>query len=106
MHVLLLRQLRMDLILYKDILAVLNIFEICSLNESLLLIINPKLLTFNDAIIIISTKVTIGNLTSEIYIFSSSVIFLFNKMLFSKKPVTNSISTDTEILIARHIMIM
>ena len=52
----------MVLILYKDILAVLHIFEICGLNESLLSIINPKLLTFNYGFIIISPKVTTGNI--------------------------------------------
>ena len=43
----------MALILYKDILAVLYIFDICGLNESLLSIINPELLTFNNGFIII-----------------------------------------------------
>ena len=74
----------MALILYKEILAVLHIFKICGLNESLLSIMYPKLLTFNDGFIIISPKVTTGNLTSEIYIFNSSVLFLFNRRLFSK----------------------
>ena len=67
----------MALILYKDILAVLYIFEICSLNESLLSIINPKLLTFNDGLIIISPKVTTWNLTSEHRTtFRTSLIFV------------------------------
>ena len=77
----------MALILYKDILAVLHIFEICDLNESLLSIINPKLLTFNDGFIIISPKVITGNLTSERDIFSSSVLFLFNRSVFSKSQL-------------------
>ena len=63
----------MALILYKDILSVIHIVDICGLNESLLSIINPKLLTLNDGFIIISLKVTTGNLTSERYIFSSYV---------------------------------
>ena len=48
------------------------------------MIINPKLLTFNDGLIIISPKVTKGNLTSERNIFNSSVLFFFNRMLFLK----------------------
>ena len=59
----------------------------CGLNESLLLIINPKLLTFNGGFIIISSKVTTGNLTSERYIFNSSVLFLFNRRSFSKSQL-------------------
>ena len=64
----------MALILCKDILAVLHIFGICGLNESLLSIINPKLLTFNDDLNIISSKVTTGNLTLERDIFNSYVL--------------------------------
>ena len=67
--------LRMVLILYKGIFAALHIFHICGLNESLLSIIYPKLLTFNDGYIIISPKVTTGNLNSERNIFKSSVLF-------------------------------
>ena len=63
----------MALILYKDKLAVLYIFDIYGLNESLLSVINPKRLTFNGGFIKIS----------EIDIFSSSVLFLFNRRLFS-----------------------
>ena len=48
----------MALILYKDILAVLHIFDICGLNENLLSIINLKLFTFKDGFIIISPKIT------------------------------------------------
>ena len=77
----------MDLILYKDIWSVLHIFEICGLNESLLSIINPKLLTFNNGFIIISPKVNTGNLTSVRDIFNSFVLFLFNRRLFSKSKL-------------------
>ena len=87
MHALRLLHLRMALILYKNILAVLHIFEICGLNESLLSIINPKLLTFHDSFIIISPKVTTGNLTSVRDIFNSSFLFLFNRRLFYKSQL-------------------
>ena len=65
----------MTLILHKDTLAVLHIFEMCGIKEGLLSIINPKHLTFNDSFIIISPKVNTENLISEIYIFNSSVLF-------------------------------
>ena len=65
----------MALILYKDILAVLHIFDICGLNENLLSIINLKLFTFKDGFIIISPIITTGNLISERGIFSSFVFF-------------------------------
>ena len=77
----------MALILYKDILAVLHIFDICSSNESLLSIIYPKLLTFNDGFIIILPKVTTGNLNSVRDIFNSTVLFMFNRRLFSKSQL-------------------
>ena len=76
-HALRLIHLRMALILYKDKLAVLYIFDIYGLNESLLSVINHKRLTFNGGFIKIS----------EIGIFSSSVLFLFNRRLFSNSQL-------------------
>ena len=64
----------MAFILHKDILAVLHVFDICGLNERLLSIINPKLLTSIDLFIIISPKVTTRNLTSVRDIFNCSVL--------------------------------
>ena len=86
-NVLRLIHLRMTLILYKYILAVLHIFEICGLNEILLSIINSKLLTFNDGFLIISPKETTGNLTSKRDIFNSAVLFLINRRLFFKSQL-------------------
>ena len=75
-------------------LAVWHILDICSLNESLLSIINPKLLTFNNGFIIILPKVTTGNLTSVRDIFYSTFLFLFNRRLFSKSQLLIDLHID------------